>query len=35
MGWQFLTCRFNSMKSLSCLLRDAPALLATESEVRG
>ena len=30
-----MTCRFNNMKALSCLLRDAPALLATESEVRG
>jgi pimeloyl-ACP methyl ester carboxylesterase len=31
----FVTCLFNDMKALSCLLRDAPALLATESEVRG
>jgi pimeloyl-ACP methyl ester carboxylesterase len=31
----FLTCHFNDMKALSCLLRNAPTLMATESEVRG
>lgn len=34
--WLFhrLTCWFNDMKALACLLRNAPALVATESEVR-
>ncbi len=31
----FMTCAFNDMKALSCLLRNAPLLVATESEVRG
>ena len=30
-----ITCRFNDMKALSCLLRKVPVLVATESEVRG
>ena len=29
-----LTCWFNDMKALACLLRNAPTLVATESEVR-
>ena len=29
-----ITCYFNNTKALSCLLRNAPALVATESEVR-
>jgi pimeloyl-ACP methyl ester carboxylesterase len=28
-----ITCSFNDMKALSCLLRNSPALVATESEV--
>ena len=31
----FITCAFNNTKALSCLLRNAPALVPTESEVRG
>ena len=30
----FVTCAFNNVKALSCLLRNAPALLPSESEVR-
>jgi len=30
-----ITCSLNDMKALSCLLRNSPALVATESEVRG
>lgn len=30
-----LTSLFNDMKAISCLLRNSPALVATESEVRG
>ncbi len=31
----FVTCSFNDMKALSCLLRNVAALVATENEVRG
>ena len=30
-----MTCLLNDIKALSCLLRNSPALVATESEVRG
>ena len=31
----FMICSLNNTKALSCLLRNVPALVATESEVRG